>query len=864
VFLYPALITGFVFVGVPLLVHLINMLRHRRRRWAAMDFLLLSYRKQRKWLRLRQLLLLLSRLALAAILVALLCGWTGGRQLLSALGGRTTHHVVILDDSYSMGDLSSGNKSSYQQTLDALAQLTQRLASDDGTHQLTVMRASRAALATRAGSEAGDVAADLSARTVTTDTSLIGRVMSTKVSAIRTDLVAALDLAGELVSASDADEQYLYIASDFRQRDWASPDRLNESLRQFSDQDLQVRMIDCAIRPDRNLAVTELAPVQDVWVAGVPVMVRATIKNYSSEAVDNVTLACRVVRYGDAVSTVDPTRRVSGEVETLPGLVIESLPPGAEITKSFQVFVAQTGTHAVEVELPPDALAIDNKRACTLPLSDVERVLVIDSDPDEAGAYTVAAVLDPGSQVRIGAVPDIKPPAFLRNASKETLAAYRAVYLVNLEEVTDSMAAALDQYVRAGGGVTWFLGDSVRADNYNARLLDQDRRLLPAPLTEIVELPISESVETGDIVFADPDTLIDPLRGAGDGTLSRIGVAKTWGLGELQESSDPEASDPEASDPEASDPEASDPEASETAGTPQANEQVADDTIARRTRYRNVLNRRDGEPFVTEHTAGAGTVVTVLSGLDTSWTNWPGDPTFVPFMLLTNARLWSGAAPSTSRRVDEPLVKRLSLENYFPEMKLIAPVDSPPRIAIEVLAEAVEADGESEESGEFVTVTLDPAERLIAGESDVDELLKPGIVEWGLLKADGGGIVLPSAAQLENGEGDLERADAAEIRRELLPLKVRFVSTADWSQENQLAGSSSIGLMLLAIAGLLLAAEQALAYWASYHTRAVASQDEAAGGSPLPLGPRRGRSESTFGLNVAASNMGGRHASETT
>ncbi|MEM9828952.1 MAG: BatA domain-containing protein, partial [Planctomycetota bacterium] len=67
-FLYPALVAGFAFVAVPLLVHLINLLRHQKRRWAAMDFLMASYRKQRKWIRMRQLLLLLSRLAVAALL----------------------------------------------------------------------------------------------------------------------------------------------------------------------------------------------------------------------------------------------------------------------------------------------------------------------------------------------------------------------------------------------------------------------------------------------------------------------------------------------------------------------------------------------------------------------------------------------------------------------------------------------------------------------------------------------------------------------------------------------------------------------------------------------------------------------------
>ena len=45
------------------------------------------------------------------------------------------------------------------------------------------------------------------------------------------------------------------------------------------------------------------------------------------------------------------------------------------------------------------------------------------NETDPRGAYHVAAVLNPGSQVRIGAIPDIQPTSFLRSISLETLAA---------------------------------------------------------------------------------------------------------------------------------------------------------------------------------------------------------------------------------------------------------------------------------------------------------------------------------------------------------------------------------------------------------------------------------------------------------
>ena len=126
-FLYPAMTLGFLFVGVPLLVHLINMLRHRRQRWAAMDFLLASYRKQKNWILLKQMLLLLSRLLIAATVVAMLAGWITGGKWIELAGSRTTHHVVILDDSYSMGD-TSGGATAYSRALTTLRGLAEKLA----------------------------------------------------------------------------------------------------------------------------------------------------------------------------------------------------------------------------------------------------------------------------------------------------------------------------------------------------------------------------------------------------------------------------------------------------------------------------------------------------------------------------------------------------------------------------------------------------------------------------------------------------------------------------------------------------------------------------------------------------------------
>lgn len=792
---------------MPLLVHLINMLRHRRQRWAAMDFLLASYRKQKKWIRLRQLLLLLSRLAVAALLIALLCGWTGGGQILGSIGGITTHHVVVLDDSYSMGDKSISPNSrrtvasnpdtsdvevdastAYGRSLQALQDLTRRLAASDGNHQLTVMRASRAAMATRGGSESGDAAADLASQTIMSDARLVNRVMATTASPIRTDLVPALDLATELVNSTPADAKFLYIASDFRERDWGNPERLAESLRKLTG-DVKIRMIDCAAQPANNLAITDLSPAQDVWVAGVPVVVTATIRNYAKTAAEDVPLTTRVIRYATDRQNPDPTLTYSGEIETQPAQVIDSIPAGGEITQSFQVFIPEEGTHAIEVSLPEDALPIDNSRTCTLPLSNSEKVLVIDGSVDDRGGYHIASVLNPGSQVQTGAIPDRQPPSFLRSATLETFAPYRAVYLVDVPEIGENAAEALTEYVQRGGGLALFIGAETNVANYNQTLYSPTRNLLPGALSKAKPLELSPDNNTADLKFGDPSLLVAPLTVAGEAAFALVNVARSWTLEKDR---------------------------------PPAVGSIDEEPTADRPRVRNVLLRRDGEPFVTKHDVGEGSVVTVLSGLDGRWTNWSGDPTFVVFMLQTNALLWSGAAPDTQRFIDASLVRRLPVEQYTDQVTYIPANNEPPRIPIELATTLVEPESAVDEP--VYVVDVSPDEMVIDGDAAVAEMLHPGISEWALTRTDGSGQVLPVASVIRIGEGELERADSAAIQQQLLPLQITFMKSSAWSDENQATGSSTLTLLLLALLGLILAAEQLLAYWASYHASPGSSE----------------------------------------
>src|ERR1700751_5031898 len=98
---YPRAAGG-ALVGSPVILHLINRPRYRRVRWAAMEFLLKSQKRNRRRLIIEQLLLLALRcllVLLAVLLVSRYLGFPGAMW-----EPQNSLHIVVLDDTLSMTD----------------------------------------------------------------------------------------------------------------------------------------------------------------------------------------------------------------------------------------------------------------------------------------------------------------------------------------------------------------------------------------------------------------------------------------------------------------------------------------------------------------------------------------------------------------------------------------------------------------------------------------------------------------------------------------------------------------------------------------------------------------------------------------
>ena len=140
-FLQPFVLWGLPLILVPVIIHLINRMRHRPQPWAAMRFLLSASRSSVSHQKLRQLLILLFRvlavLALVLLLPPLAGGWLGW-----VFSPAPDVILILLDRSASMeSQLAGAPMSLREHALRLLSQMAKQF--DEASHLVLIDSALR-------------------------------------------------------------------------------------------------------------------------------------------------------------------------------------------------------------------------------------------------------------------------------------------------------------------------------------------------------------------------------------------------------------------------------------------------------------------------------------------------------------------------------------------------------------------------------------------------------------------------------------------------------------------------------------------------------------------------------------------------
>jgi hypothetical protein len=758
-FLHPLLLWGLPILAAPVLIHLINMLRHRRVQWAAMEFLLLSQKKHRTWIILKQLLLLLLRMAVVAAVVLMVAQPKLRDRWGSLLGTQRTHHIVLLDDSFSMSD-HWGDTTALDQAKKAIERIAQAAVRQSQPQSFTLLRFSRA------GQYNGGLRADLTKAQVDSEFAdhLAATLEKIDPSQTAAEPLPALDAIEQLLGDDDGERRVVYLLTDFRGRQWDNPRELKQHLARLSGNHVELHLIDCVDSWHANLAVTALEPEEGIRAAGVRWRMEVTVQNFGRTPVRNVPV----------LLTEDGKNR--------PPVTIAEIPAGATAKEQFYVNFAEAGEHLLSARLEADAVVADNAAYCVVNLAPEMPILLVDGDLGARDVKFLGWALTPGGKVRTGVQPRIETPRFL---ATHPLDDFRAVTVANVDHLDRSAVEALERYASAGGGVVFFLGEQTRGDFFNRELYRDGKGLFPVPLGGPEDLRIDRLEKTPDMQ-GDDHFIFRYLGPQRNEHLGAVTVQRYFGVrpgpwpGATGVSPVPGGS------------------TGKMPVAPDGKMPVAPDgktSVAPRV----VMRLRGGAPLLVEKAFGKGRVMAFLSTAAPVWNNWAANNETGSFPVVMRdlyAYLSRRPALAISQQVGQPIQITLDASQYQPQVRFNAPSGDA----------AASATIDAAPAGPGMLSATFPR-------ADV-----AGFYEAQLTRTTGKPELRHFAVNVEPGEGDTKALFGQDLASRLSPeVQYHFEQAASFQSNLDDQGGRNLSELLLYVLIILLILEQMLAWSAGYH-----------------------------------------------
>ncbi|MBI4583954.1 MAG: BatA domain-containing protein [Planctomycetes bacterium] len=754
-FSQPAMLAGLALVAVPIIIHLIHRQRFQRRKWAAMEFLLRALQKNQRRIQLENLLLLILRCAVLALLAAAMARPFLRSRVLGSLSDRPENWILAIDTSYSM-EWKSGARSLFEIACETVTQMVQSVIKPGDRLAITTLEANPQVIQPpRQLTETGRGEISRGIAELKTTYQPVNLPAS---------LQKILDVARQFEpvpeSAVPLSGKKLILFSDFQRRDWLGESgpkdpAVNDLLREIQEAGVAVSRADLK-GSDRNLTMTDLAMTpplasQEMWV-----QFTATARNYGKEDFD----AVEVIFYIDGV-----------EERTY----VTPVPAGGLVSRSLPYRFTTPGSHTVTAEVRGDSLVMDNRRYLAVGVRDNAEVLLVNGEPGsqplESETLLLELALMPEEADEFRQAPYHPASRTVEQILSDGagLKPYLAVILANVS-AGDLPARFLDElrkFVSGGGGLLVFLGKNVIPEDYNQAFHRSEDDLLPIPLA------VLQNSDGSPVHLRIPEE---------DHPVARYFL-------ERREFSYLESAAIEFR--------------RFFRFQPPAEESAEKKSPAR---IAALLRFTDGEDSlaVFDNAYGQGRAMWFASTADLEWNDFPRYPDFIPFLHESLPYLVRFGEGRINLSLGEPFRYQLDASEFAKSILITPPAGpssgapTPVPKELEKLSDEnrfVLVHEETRQSGVYQIRLQRPA----PGEGDSPERL------------------LHFAVNLDAGEGDLRAASADELRDNFPEFKAVVFDAAKEIQEiarlKSTGGGTEYWRHLLWLVAALLVAEMVLAHW---------------------------------------------------
>lgn len=456
-FLNLALLGGAAAFLVPLVIHLLNRSRHQSIDWGAMHLLEAAMQVNSKRFQWESVLLLMLR-CLIPILFAIGLARPVLTSLRSADAQGEVSVVAVVDNSLSM--LVKDGKQTETSRFDRAVGEVRKILSSQARADLSV-------LSSGGGTPLNEVDGS------TFDTGLALRSLAKiRAGTGPSDPIATIEAAVAQLSKMTHPNKQLIVASDFQASQWGNlsitqKERVKELL-QSSSQPVQLTLLPI-VTPSEGDSIDNLSvelsaesfkeQLELVFV-DEPVLIEASIHNWGSKPVSNVT-----------VNFLVDDQAVASE--------IVSLQPNSQQQVQFACSFKAVGRHLFSVKLErsegiADHLALDDSTSGVINVHSPVQILIVDSASgnrdDSVGRFFQLALSPMSSETSFNVQLSQRMPP------DEELKRCDVLVLVG-SPFDDNQAKKIAAYVEQGGGLLLFAADGIDTGRIHRMWLDQAKML---------------------------------------------------------------------------------------------------------------------------------------------------------------------------------------------------------------------------------------------------------------------------------------------------------------------------------------------------------------------------------------------------
>jgi uncharacterized membrane protein len=481
IFANSALLWGLALGSVPIIIYLLNRRRFKRITWAAMEFLLQAMKKNRRRLRIENLLLLIIRTLIVLLFVlAIARPLVKASGIFDVLGMKQKNLVIVVDNSYSMG-YKTGPTTSFERAVKYARSFVESLESGDRVAVLLMNSSPEPLYETPVtiGGEKDkkDILADLNEVRLSYETTNVPKTLD--------KVLDILDKFEPGAGEEAQENKTVYLLTDCQFNGWAEQGRtdtkhLREIAKSLAKRKAELKVLDVGEQEAPNFAITELSCDRALVGTEIPVRFSATLTNFSKRSYPDIVIHFSVDDLPQKSETVN-------------------LEPGNPRKVDFTYLFKNHGFHHVHVSADADPLEADNNAYVAINVRKEVDVLVVDGRPmpgaweseiDYLVAFFEAGYSEEDRQRISPFEPDYWTHMRFENEMQGPqplleLRKYDVVILANVSDLTRETAGVVTKYVEEGGSLLMFLGDMVIPERYNEILFKEGKGLLPVRLIDV-------------------------------------------------------------------------------------------------------------------------------------------------------------------------------------------------------------------------------------------------------------------------------------------------------------------------------------------------------------------------------------------